>query len=286
MNSIFESVQDAAKFVRSRNCQSPVIGMIFGTGLGEVSAQIALRDRIPFHLIPHFAQTTVEGHVGDMLLGELSGINVLAMQGRFHYYEGHSLQRVTLPVRVMKELGVKILLVNSAAGGLNPAFRPGDVMIVTDHINLQGDNPLRGVIDPRLGNRFPDMSRPYDTQLIHRAEQAAQELRISVRSGVYAAVPGPSLETPAETRMLRLIGADAVGMSTVPEVIVGRQIGLRILALTAITNVNRPDCMSPIDINNVIANAAVAGPKIGAILSNVIRNTAADMSGEAQAVLS
>lgn len=271
MKAIFESVQDAAAFVRSKNCPSPVVGMILGTGLGGVSEQIELRSQIPFQNIPHFPCTTVEGHTGNLLLGEMGGCNVVATQGRFHYYEGHSLQRVTLPVRVMKELGVKVLLISSAAGGLNPLFVPGDVMIVTDHINLMGHNPLRGVIDPRLGDRFPDMSQPYDSELIYRAEKVAQNLRIRIRLGVYAAVSGPSLETPAETRMLQFLGADAVGMSTVPEVIVGRQIGLRILALTAITNVNLPDCMAPIDIDRVIGNAMIAGPKIGSILNGVIQ---------------
>ncbi len=271
MNALYQSIQDAANFLRRAIDSQPDVAIILGTGLGGITDHISVTDRIPYNQLPHFPESTVQGHKGDLVFGTMAGRSVVVMQGRFHYYEGHTLQEATLPVRIMRQLGARFLFVNSAAGGLNPNFKPGDVMIVTDHINLLGDNPLRGVTDERLGDRFPDMSRPYDEELLQKAQQAAQELKEPVKLGIYAAVAGPSLETRAETRMLRMLGADAVGMSTIPEVIVGCQVGFRTLALAAITNVNLPDTMEPVSIHKVIATATATLPRLAAILAGTLQ---------------
>jgi purine-nucleoside phosphorylase len=267
---IYEAVQEAASFLRAIISDMPDAAIVLGTGLGGVTDRVKVVARIPYDQIPHFPQSTVEGHKGELVFGTLSGKSVLVMQGRFHYYEGYTLQQTTLPIRIFRDLGTRFLFINSAAGGLNRDFRPRDVMIVTDHINLIGDNPLRGVSDPRLGDRFPDMSRPYDKELREHALETASDLNIDIKQGVYAAVAGPSLETRAETRMLCVLGADAVGMSTVPEVIVGSQIGFRTLALAAVTNVNFPEAMEPISIEKVIENAELAQTKLAAILERVL----------------
>ena len=271
MNALYQSVQDAASFLRRAIGSQPEVAIILGTGLGGITDHISVTERIPYSELPHFPESTVQGHKGDLVFGTLAGRSVVVMQGRFHYYEGHTLQEATLPVRIMRQLGARFLFVNCAAGGLNPQFTPGDVMIVTDHINLLGDNPLRGVTDERLGDRFPDMSRPYDEELLQKAQQAAQELKEPIKLGIYAAVAGPSLETRAETRMLRMLGADAVGMSTIPEVIVGCQVGFRTLAFAAITNVNLPDSMEPVSIHKVIATATATLPRLAAILSGTLQ---------------
>ena len=271
MNALYQSVQDAASFLRRAIGSQPEVAIILGTGLGGITDHISVTERIPYSELPHFPESTVQGHKGDLVFGTLAGRSVVVMQGRFHYYEGHTLQEATLPVRIMRQLGARFLFVNSAAGGLNPQFTPGDVMIVTDHINLLGDNPLRGVTDERLGDRFPDMSRPYDEELLQKAQQAAQELKEPIKLGIYAAVAGPSLETRAETRMLRMLGADAVGMSTIPEVIVGCQVGFRTLAFAAITNVNLPDSMEPVSIHKVIATATATLPRLAAILAGTLQ---------------
>lgn len=271
MNSLYQSVQDAADFLRRTIASRPEVAIILGTGLGGIIDHVNVIDRIPYSEIPHFPESTVEGHKGDLVFGTMAGRSVVVMQGRFHYYEGYTLQDATLSVRIMRELGARFLFINSAAGGLNPHFKPGDLMIVTDHINLLGDNPLRGVTDARLGDRFPDMSRPYDGELLEKAAKAASDLGEPVKSGTYAAVAGPSLETRAETRMLRALGADAVGMSTVPEVIVACQVGLRTLAFATITNVNLPDEMEPVSIQKVIATATAAQPRLAAILTGTLR---------------
>lgn len=270
MNDLYDKTQECAAALRRISSVKPQVAMILGTGLGAVADSIEVEASIPFEEARHFPNSAVESHHGNLVFGRLSGCNVVAMQGRFHYYEGHSLETVTLPVRVFRELGAETLVINSAAGGLNPGFDASDVMLVTDHINFMGANPLRGVVDDRLGDVFPDMSRPYDRALAELAAQTALDLGITLRSGVYVAVSGPSLETPAETRMLRLLGADAVGMSTVPEVIIANQVGLKVLAVAAITNVNIPKAMEPISIERVIANAAVAEPKLTALLREIM----------------
>jgi len=267
MDEIFTKVVETKEFLLGRIGQeSPEVGIILGTGLGDLGNRIDPVCVIPYEDIPHFCASTVEGHKGSLIFGTFAGKRVLAMQGRFHYYEGYDLDQVTFPVRVFKALGAKLLIVNSAAGGLDSSFNPGDVMIVTDHINLLGSNPLRGLTDPRLGDRFPDMGKVYDPEIISAASKAVLEIGASLRRGVYVAVAGPSLETPAETRMLRMLGADAVGMSSVPEVITAVQVGFRVLFLTVITNVNNPDNMLPISLSNVIQTAKLAGRLLGQIM--------------------
>ncbi|MEW6531933.1 MAG: purine-nucleoside phosphorylase [Thermodesulfobacteriota bacterium] len=275
MSDLYAQVQESVRALQKATEATPEVALILGTGLGGVAERISADVRIPYTQIPHFPEATAEGHEGILLFGSLAGLTVVAMQGRFHFYEGYPLELITLPVRVFRELGAEILIINSAAGGLNPAFEPGDVMVATDHISLMMPNPLRGIVDDCLGPRFPDMSRPYDADLIRVATEAAAAHNITVRRGVYIAVPGPSLETPAETRMLRLLGADAVGMSTVPEVIVANQVGFRTLALAAITNVNDPNAMEPISVEKVIDNAAKTGPTIGLIIEETLRRVKA-----------
>ncbi len=270
MPDLYRLVQESAQALRRIVDFKPQVALVLGTGLGGVAQGIEVIEQVQYERLPHFPCSTVKSHEGNLLFGAMAGWNVAVLQGRFHYYEGYSLVQATLPVRTLHALGASILVINSAAGGLNPEFSPGDVMTVIDHINLIPENPLRGVSDERLGTRFPDMSRPYDAQLIAFAREAAEELKIPMRQGVYVAVPGPSLETRAETRMLRLLGADAVGMSTVPEVIVANSVGLRTLALTAITNVNIPEAMEPISVERVIETAALAEPKLRAIIEKTL----------------
>jgi len=258
--------------------RSPRAAIILGTGLGGVSEKVRVAARIGYQDIPHFPESTVEGHRGSLVFGTWAGCEVVVMEGRLHYYEGYSLQQVTMPVRIMRELGAEFLIVNSAAGGLDPNFQSGDVMAITDHINLMGNSPLRGINTPAGQERFPDMSRPYDPELIRLAGQAAIELGIPLRYGVYTAVTGPQLETRSETRFMRLLGADAVGMSTVPEVIVATQVGFRTLVLAAITNVNLPDAMEPVSIERVIATAAKAQPKLTGIMDSVLKKLSARTS--------
>lgn len=271
VNNVFKAVQEATQYLRASLDFEPDAAIILGTGLGGLAERVDVAEVIPYEEIPHFGVSTVEGHKGRLVCGTLGGVNIVAMQGRLHYYEGYSLQQVTLPVRIMRELGASVLVINSAAGGLNPDFEAGALMAVTDHINLPGQSPLRGINEPGLGDRFPDMSRPYDRELIKLAKTAAADLKIPLRQGVYAWAEGPNLETPAETRMLRMLGADAVGMSTVPEVIVATQVKFRTLALAAITNVNLPDAMQPVSVDKVIANARKAEPKLAALVEEILR---------------
>lgn len=246
--------------------------MITGTGLGDLTERITVDSRLPYEMIPHFPTSTISGHKGSLAFGTLAGKPVMAMEGRFHLYEGYSYQEITLPVRVMSRLGVEVLLISSAAGGINPLFHPSDLMMVTDHINLTGGNPLIGTNLDGFGPRFPDMSRVYDPDLLKLAGEKALESGILLREGVYVGITGPSLETPAETRFLRMIGGDAVGMSTVSEAIVGIHCGLRILAIMAVTNVNLPDCMHKTSIEEVIANAGLAGRQLARLWEAIIRD--------------
>ncbi|MBN1277136.1 MAG: purine-nucleoside phosphorylase [Deltaproteobacteria bacterium] len=261
----------AAEFISSRMKDKPEIGMITGTGLGSVAERISVDFNLPYSEIPHFPVSTVEGHGGKLIFGELAGKTVIVMDGRFHIYEGYSPWEVTLPVRVMATLGIEYLFISSAAGGLNPQFNSGDLMIVTDHINLTGTNPLIGPNLVPFGPRFPDMSQAYNPDMVLIGREKALELGILIRQGVYAGLSGPSLETPAETRFLRLIGADAVGMSTVSEVIVGIHCGLKVMAIAAITNINLPDCMSRISIEQVIETAHKAGSSLSLLWEKIIR---------------
>ena len=270
MENILQEMEEASQFIASRVKAKPGVGIILGTGLGGLVKKISLRQSLLYEEIPHFPRSTVEGHAGHLIYGRCSNKEVLVMQGRFHFYEGHPLSRVTFPVRVMKKLGVKILIISNAAGALNPLFSAGDVMVISDHINFTGQNPLIGPNLDALGPRFPDMTAVYDRELIGLSEQVALEKKIKLQKGVYVGVTGPSMETPAETRLLRMMGADAVGMSTIPEVIIGAHCGLRILGFSAISNVNLPDCMQPAPLEAILTNAAVAGKKMIGIVEGIL----------------
>ena len=265
-------IRETVEFLSSLMKKAPEIGMITGTGLGNLTENIAVDFRVPFEKIPHFPTSTVEGHQGNLVGGTINGKYVLALEGRFHLYEGYSPKEVTFPVRVMAMLGAKYLLMSSAAGGLNPQFEGGDLMVVTDHINLKSVNPLVGQNLDDLGPRFPDMSRVYDPHLVRLAREMALEEKIFLRQGVYVGVLGPSLETPAETRFLRMIGADAVGMSTVSQAIVGIHSGMKILAIVVITNMNLPDCMEETSLDDVISTAEKAGPSLSGLWERIIGN--------------
>lgn len=259
---LFDRIETAAGVVRKRSPVSPDVAIILGTGLGGLAEQIDVEASIPYEQIPGFSLSTVETHAGRLLLGRLGKRSVVAMQGRFHRYEGYGLAEVTFPVRVLHALGAKSLIVSNACGGMNPLWGPGDLVLLSDHINLLGDNPLVGSNDERLGPRFPDMSAPYDPELRALARAVALDLGIVLREGVYVAVPGPSLETRAEYRMLRTMGADVVGMSTVPEVIVANHAGMRTLGISIITDQCLPDALEPADIGRIIATAARAEPAL------------------------
>ena len=267
---MLQRIQEAAGYISSRISARPMVGIITGTGLGELTTVMTVDLRLPYDEIPHFPRSTTKSHRGTLAFGSIDKAKVLAMEGRFHLYEGYEAAEVTFPVRVMSKLGVEILIICSAAGGLNPFFEPAGLMMVTDHLNLTGRNPLVGANIDDLGPRFPDMSRVYDRELMALAREKAMDLRIPLREGVYAGILGPSLETPAETRLLRILGADAVGMSTVPEVIAGVHCGMKILVIVAISNVNLPDCMRKTTIEEVIACAEKAGKKLMPLLKEVI----------------
>ena len=265
-----DAIERAAAAVRSRFDERPEVGIILGTGLGALAGEIGTTAVIDYPTIPGFPRSTVESHAGRLLCGTLGGKTVVAMQGRFHRYEGYSLQQVTFPVRVLKALGAQSLIVSNACGGMNPAWSAGDLMLITDHINLLGDNPLVGANDERLGPRFPDMSAPYDGELSAIARSVASEKHITLREGVYVAVSGPNLETRAEYRMLRAIGADVVGMSTVPEVIVAVHAGLRVLGLSIITDMCIPEELEPASLEKIIAMANKAEPNLTAVVRGVL----------------
>jgi len=266
-------IDEAVRFIRSRTSMEPPIGIILGTGLGGLAREISPETVIDYTDIPHFPVSTVESHRGKLIFGTLGRKKVVAMQGRFHYYEGYTMKQITFPVRVMAApggLGVKTLLVSNAAGALNPLFRRSDIMIMTDHINLLGDNPLIGPNDDTLGPRFPDMSEPYDRKLIELAEQVALDARIRMQRGVYAAMSGPNLETKSEYRFLRMIGADAIGMSTIPEDIVAVQMGVRVLGFSVLTDECFPDALKPATVEEIIAVANKAEPNLTAVMKGVI----------------
>jgi purine-nucleoside phosphorylase len=267
--SLFDRIQEAAGVVRQRTRLRPDIAIVLGTGLGGLAAEMTVEAAIPYEEIPGFPLSTVESHAGRLLLGRLGQRPVVAMQGRFHRYEGYDLAAVTFPVRVMHALGARSLFVSNACGGMNPLWSPGDLVLLSDHINLLGDNPLIGANDDRLGPRFPDMSAPYDPELRALARATALELGITLREGVYVAVPGPNLETRAEYRMLRLMGADVVGMSTVPEVIVAAHVGMRTLGISIITDQCLPDALEPADIGRIIATAGRAEPSLTRLITGL-----------------
>ncbi len=263
-------VDAAAEAIRARTALNPQLGIILGTGLGRLAQEIDVEVSLPYDEIPNFPLSTVESHHGRLLIGRLAGVPVVAMQGRFHLYEGYSAAEVTFPVRVLGALGVDTLLISNAAGGMNPLYRKGDLMLCTDHINLQGVNPLVGPNLDAWGPRFPDMSEPYDLELRALAERTALEQGIKLQQGVYVAVLGPNMETRAEYRFLRLIGADVVGMSTVPEVIVARHMDMRVMAISVVTDECFPDALEPVSLADVLAAAAKAEPKLTAVMKGVV----------------
>jgi len=264
------NVKEAAAFIKTQTAEPVKIGVILGTGLGKLACEVAVETEIPYTQIPHFPVSTVESHVGKLIFGKLMDKRVVVMQGRFHFYEGYTMQQITFPVRVLKELGVTHLLISNAAGGLNPLYHEGDIMLMDDHINLLGDNPLRGINDPELGSRFPDLSEPYSKELQAVAETTARKLDFTVHRGVYAAMTGPSLETRAEYRFLRRIGADVIGMSSIPEDIVAIQCGMKVFGVTVVTDLCFPDALNPATLEAIIAVADKAEPKLTAIMKGVI----------------
>jgi purine-nucleoside phosphorylase len=270
MLNIIAQTAEAVAVVR-RHWDLPThAGIILGTGLGAVAQEIEADARLDYGDIPHFPRSTAIGHSGQLVCGRLQGIPVVAMEGRFHAYEGYSYQQLTFPVRVMKALGAKLLIASNACGGLNPQYRTADIMVMEDHINLMGGNPLIGINDERLGPRFPDMSAPYDSVLIERSLEIARRENFVAHRGVYVAVPGPNLETRAEYRFLRQIGADVVGMSTVPEVLVAIHSGMRVLGLSVVTDMCLPDALAPVSVPEILAVAAAAEPKLRTILMGVL----------------
>jgi purine-nucleoside phosphorylase len=268
--SLYEQVQTAVTAIRARTTARPEAAIILGTGLGGLAREMKVDTSIPYQDIPGFPLSTVESHAGRLLFGGLGGRSVVAMQGRFHRYEGYTLQQVTFPVRVLHALGAPILILSGACGGMNPLWSAGDLVLISDHINLQGDNPLLGPNDDRLGPRFPDMSAPYDHVLRALARRLALEMGMVLREGVYVAVTGPNLETPAEYRMLRGIGADVVGMSTVPEVIVAIHEGMRVLGISIVTDLCLPDALEPAEIGRIIATANQAEPLLTRLVARVV----------------
>lgn len=266
----YEQIQETKEYISGQLEAVPEIGLILGSGLGVLAEEISNPKAIPYHEIPHFPSSTVEGHKGQLVIGQLRGKNVVAMQGRFHFYEGYSLDAVTFPVRVMAAIGVKKIIVTNAAGGVNTSFEPGDLMLIEDHLNLTGRNPLIGGNDNRLGVRFPDMSEAYSKELISIAEQVAKEQGIPLKRGVYAGLTGPSYETPAEIRMLRTLGADAVGMSTVPEVIVARHGGMTVLGISCISNMAAGILPQPLTHDEVMETADKVKEKFLGLVQGII----------------
>jgi purine-nucleoside phosphorylase len=266
----WNDVQEATRAVRARWSGSARVGLILGTGLGALAKEIEPEAVVPYPEIPHFPRSTVESHKGQLVCGTLAGKSVVAMEGRFHLYEGYTAAQVTFPIRVMKELGVRALIVSNAAGGLNPVYAKGDLMVIDDHINLLGHNPLIGPNDERLGPRFPDLIEPYDQALQALAMQAALDAGIVAQRGVYVAVVGPNLETRAEYRFLRGIGADVVGMSTVPEVLVAVHAGLRVLGFSIVTDMCLPDALKPVSLEEIIAVANAAEGKLRVVVRRVL----------------
>lgn len=265
-----EAIAAAADVVRARFPRRPAAALVLGTGLGALGREIDVEETVDYAGIPGFPLSTVESHAGRLLCGTLAGRPVIAMQGRFHRYEGYTLQQVTFPIRVLRALGAEVLVVSNACGGMHPLWAPGDLMLIADHINLLGDNPLVGHNDDRLGPRFPDMSAPYDPALRAIARAVALRQTLELREGVYVAVAGPNLETPAEYRMLRALGADVVGMSTVPEVIVAVHGGMRVLGISIITDQCLPDALEPARLPKILAVAGQAEPKLTALVRGVL----------------
>jgi len=264
-------VDETVSFLKEKIKGTPSVVIILGTGLGGLVNSMEIDTLLPYEHIPHFPRSTVPGHQGNLIFGEISGKDVAVLQGRFHYYEGYSTRELTFPLRTLSLLGAKTLVITNASGGLDTSFIPGTIMVIRDHLNFIGENPLRGENVDAWGPRFPDLSEPYDRNLIDATLQCAEILNMSnVTTGVYVAIPGPSLETPAETRFLRLAGADAVGMSSAPEVIVAKHAGMRVLGLSAVANVNDPDNFAPILLDDIIRAAQEIEPDMQALIKKVL----------------
>jgi len=261
---------EAVAFIKERLPIDPEYLLILGTGLGQLAEEMTVEVELPYEEIPHFPVSTVESHAGKLLIGYLGGKSIMAMQGRFHYYEGYSMNQIAFPVRVAKMLGIQTLLVSNACGGLNPNFERGDIMLINDHINFLGDNPLIGPNDPDLGPRFPDMSQPYTERLLATAEQVALDAGIKMHHGVYLAVSGPMMETKAEYRYMRQLGADVVGMSTVPEVIAAVHMSMEVLGISVITDECFPDALEPVSLDDVLEAAAMAEPQLTRVVVGVL----------------
>jgi len=276
MLELYDQIADVVKTIRAKWDQTPKAGIILGTGLGGLVEEIEVEATFDYEEIPHFPRSTAISHAGRLVCGNLQGQPVIAMEGRFHMYEGYPLKQITLPVRVMKAMGAELLVVSNACGGMNPYYRCGDIMVIDDHINLMGDNPLIGINDDRLGTRFPDMCEPYDQKLIEQAMAIAREKDMALHRGVFVAVSGPNLETRAEYRFLRTIGADVVGMSTVPEVIVAAHCGLRVVGFSIITDLCFPDSLEPAAVEEIIAHANAAEPRLRALVMGVLTAPSAD----------
>ncbi|HMP78030.1 MAG TPA: purine-nucleoside phosphorylase [Pirellulaceae bacterium] len=270
MLDLYDKIQTSAAYIKQRWPTAPRAGIILGTGLGPLVERIDVHAALDYSDIPNFLQSTALSHRGRLVCGTLNGLPVMAMEGRQHLYEGYPLQEITLPVRIMKALGADLLVVSNACGGMNPQYRLGDIMLIDDHINLLGDNPLIGINDDRLGPRFPDMSQPYTFALIERAMRVARKRDIVAHRGVFVAVAGPNLETRAEYRFLRTIGADVVGMSTVPEVIVAVHAGMRVVGFSVITDLCFPDALQPADPHEIVKVANEAEPKLTALVLGVL----------------
>lgn len=270
MKQLRSQIDEAVRVLRDKWSGKPQVGLILGTGLGAVAREIQSEAAFDYAALPHFPHSTSVSHAGQLVCGQLAGMPVVAMEGRFHAYEGYSLQQITFPVRVMRALGAELLIVSNACGGMNPNYHGGDIVVIDDHINLLPGNPLIGVNDEILGPRFPDMSAPYEQKLIERALEIARRENFAAHRGVYVAVTGPNLETRAEYRFLRTIGADVVGMSTVPEVIVAVHAGMRVLGLSVVTDMCLPDALKPASIEEILAVAATAEPKLRKLVLGVL----------------
>jgi purine-nucleoside phosphorylase len=272
MSEQFDMIKEAMAFIQSKTKVKPEYGIILGTGLGRLADSINKEAVLDYENIPHFPLSTVETHAGKLIFGTLAGKPVVAMQGRFHYYEGYSMQQIVFPVRVMKLLGAGTLIVSNACGGINPLFPPGTIMAITDHINLLGGNPLIGPNDERIGPRFPDMSEPYSNELLAIASKVALDNGIKLERGVYASMSGPSLETKAEYRMLKTLGADVIGMSTVPEVIAAVHAGMKVLGFSVITDSCLPDALEPATLEKILAVADKAEPVLVKLIEKVLQS--------------
>ncbi|MEO8495616.1 MAG: purine-nucleoside phosphorylase [Planctomycetota bacterium] len=275
MLELYGQVEEAVAAIKAKWDKTTQAGIILGTGLGGLVEEIHEEASLEYEEIPNFPRSTAISHRGRLVCGTLNGLPVMAMEGRFHMYEGYPLKQITLPVRVMRAMGAKLLVVSNACGGLNPYFRNGDIVVIEDHINLMGDNPLIGVNDDRLGPRFPDMCEPYDRKLIDKALEIARKEDIVAHKGVFVAVAGPNLETRAEYRFLRTIGADMVGMSTVPEVIVAVHCGMRVVGFSIVTDMCLPDALEPADVSKIIATANAAEPNLRTLVRGVLARESA-----------